>query len=153
MKAFLRSARIAPKKASIIADLVRGMPVIDALEALGNTHKKAARMLEKLIASAAANARHGSNQSPSDLIVKTIVVNKALTYHRGVPMARGRMRPMRKFTSHIEVVLGFPADAIEKEGNPASKKQKAPVASATEKSTGTRKKPSAARTSNVSAAS
>lgn len=106
MKAYLRSARIAPKKANIIAKLVRGMPVGDAVESLKHTHKKGARMVEELIKSAVANAEHNDKQDSSKLIVKTIVVNQSMGYRRGVPMARGRMRPMTKFMSHISLTLG-----------------------------------------------
>lgn len=108
MKAYLRSVRIAPKKANLVAKMVRGMPVPEALHSLEHTNKKAARIIEGVIRSAAANARQNDNQNPEDLIVKTVVVNKSITYHRGVPMARGRIRRMRKFLSHVEVTLGYP---------------------------------------------
>lgn len=110
MKAYLHSARIAPKKANIVAALVRGMPVEAALTQLEKTNKKAARLIEKLIASAAANAVHNDKQSRSQLTVQSIVVNQGMGYRRGVPMARGRIRPMRKFLSHIEVTLGLLTD-------------------------------------------
>ena len=112
MKAYLRSVRIAPKKAELIAKLVRGMSVPDAVSALEHTNKKGARLLETLLRSAIANASHNDRQDAQLMVVKTIVINKAQTYHRGIPMARGRMRPIRKFLSHIEITLGFPEDAI-----------------------------------------
>lgn len=114
MKAYLRSARIAPKKANIIAKMVRGMTVSTAMEALANTHKKGARMVEELLKSAVANAEHNDKQDSSKLVIKTIVVNQSMGYRRGVPMARGRMRPMTKFLSHISLTLGI-AGAEEKE--------------------------------------
>ncbi len=107
MKAHLRSARIAPKKANVIATMVRGMPVPGALEALRSTHKKGARMVEQLLRSAVANAEHNDRQDPSRLVVKSIVVNQGAGLRRGVPMARGRMRPMTKFLSHISLTLGI----------------------------------------------
>jgi large subunit ribosomal protein L22 len=107
MKAYLRSARIAPKKANIIAKLVRGMPVGEAMSLLQRTNKKGARMVEKLLASAVANARHNDKQHPSDLIIKSIIVNQSIGYARGVPMARGRIRSMTKFLSHIDLALGI----------------------------------------------
>ncbi len=108
MKAYLHSVRIAPKKANIIARMVRGMSVPDAVEALRRTNKKAARLLETLLRSAIANASHNDKQDAQTMIVKTVVVNQGQAYHRGVPMARGRVRPMRKFLSHITLELGFP---------------------------------------------
>lgn len=107
MKAFVKSVRIAPKKANLVAKMVRGMPVREAIESLERTNKKAARILEDALKSALANARHNEKQNPDVLVVKTIEVNKAQAYHRGVPMARGRVRPMRKFLSHILVTLGI----------------------------------------------
>lgn len=107
MKASVRSVRIAPKKANLIARLVRGLTVPDAIEQLRRTHKKGARIVEKLLQSAVANTSHNLKQDPQTMIVKTIVVNQGTAYHRGVPMARGRVRPMRKFLSHIEIELGF----------------------------------------------
>ncbi len=124
MKASLRSVRIAPKKANIIARMVRGMPALQAITLLENTHKKAARMVEELIKSAVANATHNDKQDASQLIVRTIVVNQAAGYRRGVPMARGRVRPMIKFMSHIDLVLGIEAER-EQDVKAAEKAEKA----------------------------
>lgn len=115
MKAFLRSARIAPKKANIIARMVRGMPVPEAQDLLGRTHKKAARLFGDLLASAVANAAHNDRQDPDVLMVKEVVVNQGSAYRRGVPMARGRVRPMRKFLSHLHIVLGVKKERMEQE--------------------------------------
>ncbi len=125
MKAHVRSVRIAPKKANLIALMVRGMPVPDAMEALRRTHKKAARIIETLLRSAIANASHNDKQSPQTMIVQTIVVNQGQAFHRGVPMARGRTRPMRKFASHISLTLGFAGDdKMEKKSASATKAAK-----------------------------
>ena len=110
MKAYARSIRIAPKKANIVAKMVRGLPVPEALDQLRRTHKKAARIIEQLVASAAANAEHNDKQDRQILVVKLISVNQGAAYNRGVPMARGRMRPMKKFLSHISVTLGIAND-------------------------------------------
>lgn len=126
MNASLRSARIAPKKANIIARLVRGMPVTDALTLLKRTHKKGARMVEGVLQSAVANAEHRARQNPEDLIVRSIVVNQGSSYRRGVPMARGRTRPMRKFLSHIDIVLGV-KEVQEKERAPNRSSRTSPA--------------------------
>ncbi len=120
MKAYLRSARIAPKKANIVAKMVRGMSVSEAMLLLSRTHKKSARLIEKLLKSAVANARHNDKQHPTDLVIKTIIVNQSMGYPRGVPMARGRIRAMTKFLSHIDIALGI-ADTTEEK---TQKKQK-----------------------------
>lgn len=119
MKAYLSSARIAPKKANLIASLVRGLTVEEALTQLEKTNKKGARFIEELIASAAANAVHNDKQVRSQLRIDSIIVNQGMGLRRGVPMARGRIRPMRKFMSHIEVTLGLLTDET-----PAKKKVK-----------------------------
>jgi large subunit ribosomal protein L22 len=108
MKASLRSVRIAPKKANLVAKMIRGKSVPDAIASLERTQKKSARLLEGLLRSAAANAKQNDNQNPDELVIKTLTVNKAVTYHRGIPMARGRMRRIRKFLSHMTVTLGYP---------------------------------------------
>ncbi len=137
MRAHLQSARIAPKKANLVAMMVRGMPVAQAIDLLGRTHKKGARLLEKLLESAAANARHNFKQDSGALVVRTVVVNQGQALQRGVPMARGRMRPMSKFLSHITVTLGYADDA------PTTSKKKAPKAAKAKDSAAPKKKPAA----------
>jgi large subunit ribosomal protein L22 len=122
MKATLRSIRIAPKKANLIAKMVRGKPVPEALSTLERTNKKAARLLEDLIRSAMANASHNDKQQPEEMIIKSLIVNKAQAYHRGYPIARGRQRVFRKFLSHITLQLGFPESALGE-----NKEQEKPV--------------------------
>lgn len=133
MKAYLRSARIAPKKANVIAQMVRGLAVPEALESLEHTHKKGARMILALLKSAIANASHNAKQHMEELVIRSIVVNQAQGYRRGVSMARGRMRPMRKFLSHIEIVLGV-QDA-EGEGGRSPKKPTKPKSEKTSEKT------------------
>jgi len=127
MKASLRSVRIAPKKASLVAKMVRGMPVSDALSSLERTNKRAARIIEEVIKSAVANARNNDNQNPDSLIIKSLVINKAQAYHRGVPMARGRVRRMRKFLSHIDVTLGFGDDVLQPQSTEAKEEPASPA--------------------------
>ncbi len=114
MKASLHSVRIAPKKANLIAKMIRGMTTAQAMNVLERTNKKAARLLEELLRSAMANASHNEKQDAQTLVIRTIIVNQGTAYHRGVPMARGRVRPMRKFLSHIDMELGLPEDEEEK---------------------------------------
>jgi large subunit ribosomal protein L22 len=135
MKAHLRSVRIAPKKANIIAKMVRGMPVHGAMDALHRTHKKGARMVEQLLRSAMANASHNDGQTASQLVIKSIVVNQGTGYRRGVPMSRGRVRPMTKFLSHISLTLGVADEATETSASTKEKPAKTPVKKATKKTT------------------
>lgn len=108
MHAQLNSARLAPKKAILMAEMVRGLTVPDAVELLRKTHKKSARLFEGVLRSAIANAEHNFKQDPQTMILKTVMVNKGLKYDRGVPMARGRVRPIKKFLCHITITLGYP---------------------------------------------
>lgn len=124
MKASVISVRIAPKKANLIAKMVRGMSVPDAVDALTKTNKKAARIIEQLLRSAMANASHNDKQNAQQMVIKSIIVNQGTAYQRGMPKARGQMRPYRKFLSHIHVVLGFASD------EPVKKEKKAKKASA-----------------------
>jgi large subunit ribosomal protein L22 len=128
MKAYLHSARIAPKKANLIARMVRGMNVPDAVEALRRTDKKAARMVEDLLRSAMANASHNDKQDPQTMVIKEIVVNQGTAYRRGMPKARGQTRPFRKFLSHISLTLGYPEIVGEGKGEKKpSQESKKPV--------------------------
>lgn len=134
MKASLQSVRLAPKKANLIAMMVRGMNAADAVEALRKTNKKGARIVEKLLLSAMANASHNSKQDPQTMIIKTIVVNQGTAFRRGMPKARGQMRPYRKFLSHIDITLGWPMEKgesrkvkSEKGGKAASQKSETSV--------------------------
>ncbi len=108
MHAHLSSARLAPKKANLMAKMVRGLSVPSAVELLRKTSKKSARLFEGVLRSAMANAEHTFKQDPQMLVLKTVIVNQGTAYRRGIPMARGRVRPIRKFLSHISITLGFP---------------------------------------------
>lgn len=129
MKAYLHSVRIAPKKANIIALMVRDMRVDTALTALSRTNKKGARLIQTLLLSAIANAEHNEQQKRGNLMIKSIIVNQGTAYQRGTPMARGRMRPMNKFMSHIEIILGI-AEGVHAEKadrKAAAKAKKSPA--------------------------
>lgn len=135
MKAHLRSAPLAPKKANIIAKMVRGMSVPEAITALERTHKKGARMVEKLLKSAVANAEHNDKQRGDNLVIKSIIVNQALGYRRGIPKARGQMRPMTKFLSHISLSLGLAeGDVKEKKAPKKAESSTKKTASSSQKS-------------------
>ncbi len=139
MKAYLRSVRIAPKKANLLARMVRGLPVPEAVEELRLTNKKAARILEKMLRSAIANASHNDRQDPQTMIVKSVVVNQGMAYRRGMPKARGQQRPYRKFLSHIELELGFAEEKGEKVKK-GEKGKKVPSASSDAPEASTKKK-------------
>jgi len=105
MKAVLKNVRISPKKANLVAGLVRGAKVDDALGQLKFTPKKAAGILYKVIHSAAANAENNFKQKRDRLYIKEILVTKGPTMKRSVSVSRGRMHPLRKRSANITVVI------------------------------------------------
>ncbi|EKD47754.1 MAG: hypothetical protein ACD_65C00302G0002 [uncultured bacterium] len=110
MQAVLRQTRISPKKANLVAGLVRGKNVEDALAILKFTPKKGAGILAKVVKSAAANAENNFKQDKNSLFIKEIIVNEGITYKRSLPCSRGRMHPILKRNSHITVKLDAKAD-------------------------------------------
>ena len=106
-KAHLRHLRMSPRKVSLVAGLVRGKPVGDALNILRFTRKAAALPITKLIKSAVANATDLSKgQVDVDtLMVKHISVDQGPTQRRFMPRAMGRASRINKRTSHVHVVL------------------------------------------------
>lgn len=103
--ATLRHARIAPRKARLVADVVRGKRVEDALGLLRFTPKKAAGILRKLIQSALDNASKAAGVDEDRLYVTRISVDDGPTAKRWSPRAMGRATRIRKRTSHIQVGL------------------------------------------------
>lgn len=115
MKAIARNIRISPKKANLVAGLVRRKNAEEALNILKFTPKKAAGILYKVLHSAVANAENNFKQKRQSLVIKEIVVTEAPTYKRSVPVSRGRVHPILKRNSHITVTVGLADGAKEKE--------------------------------------
>lgn len=105
MKAFLKNYRQSPRKVRLIADLVRGKSVVNALETLKFVNKRASEPFAKLIRSAEANAKSQGIDTAS-LIVKTITVDKGTVLKRFMPRARGTAARINKRSSHLNVELG-----------------------------------------------
>ncbi|MBX7096288.1 MAG: 50S ribosomal protein L22 [Myxococcaceae bacterium] len=105
--AHLRFLRMAPRKVSDVAALVRGKPVGAAINILRFTKRAAARPVQKLIESAVANATDLSKGSVDidALVVKHISVDQGPTSRRYMPRAMGRATRINKKTSHLHVVL------------------------------------------------
>lgn len=114
MKANVKHVRISPKKACIVADLVRGKNSREALDFLKLADKKAADIIFKLVASAVANAENNDGKDSDRLVVSKIYVTKGRTLKRGVPSSRGRVKPILKRTSHIFVELDEVMTTTEK---------------------------------------
>ena len=105
MKAILKNYRQSPRKVRLIADLVRGKSVSDALATLNFVDKRAAGPFAKVIKSAVANAKdHGKNIDT--LFIKRVAVDKGDVMKRFMPRARGSASRINKRNSHISVELG-----------------------------------------------
>lgn len=104
-RAIAKTVRIAPRKARLVADLIRGKKVGEAYAILKNTDKKASDIIEKVLMSAVANADHNLNLDVNTLIVKEAFVNEGTTLKRFRARAKGSASRINKRTSHITVVV------------------------------------------------
>ena len=106
MKASVMHVRISPRKVRLVVDVVRGKSVSQALSILAFTRKKAALPVQKLLKSAVANAAENHGVSDVDnLVIDRITVDEGPALKRFMPRARGRATPIRKRTSHIQIIL------------------------------------------------
>jgi large subunit ribosomal protein L22 len=108
-KAICRNLRIAPRKVRLVADLVRGMKVNDALVQLQFNQKRSATPVSKLVRSAVANFKQMDGAKSVDvdqLVIRAIWVDEGPTAKRFLPRAMGRATTIRKRSSHITVVVG-----------------------------------------------
>jgi large subunit ribosomal protein L22 len=106
MQAKASQIRIAPRKVRLVVDTVRGKSVSQALNILAFTRKKAALPVQKLLKSAVANAAENHGVSDVDtLVIDRITVDEGPALKRFMPRARGRATPIRKRTSHIQIIL------------------------------------------------
>ena len=104
-RAYLKYARISPRKVKIVLDLIRGKDTTTAMAILKNTPKAASEYLIKLLNSAISNAEHNFNMNVSDLYVSECFVCPGPTLKRIMPRAQGRMYRINKRTSHITICV------------------------------------------------
>ena len=103
--ATLKYARISSRKVKIVADLVRGKKVEEALAIIKFTPKASSEILEKLLKSAIANAENNHGMNRGNLIVSEIYANQGPTLKRIRPAAKGSAVRIRKRTSHVTIVV------------------------------------------------
>lgn len=99
----LKHTRISPRKARLVADMIRGMGVGEALGLLQFTPKKAAHIIRKVVQSAVANATQSHGVDEDKLFISSITVDDGPIMKRWRPRAMGRATRIRKRTSHIRV--------------------------------------------------
>ena len=109
-RAVAKYVRVSARKARLVADLVRGRDVPQAIEILSFADKKTAPLIRKLVESAVANAEQAAERSSEALdidalVIRTITVDAGPTLRRFRPRAQGRATRVLKKTSHITVVL------------------------------------------------
>ncbi|MBI5078883.1 50S ribosomal protein L22 [Candidatus Saganbacteria bacterium] len=97
--------RSSPRKIQRVMELVRGKPALEALMILKFLPQKGARILEKVLKSALANAKNNYKMNDSDLVIREVFVNKGIIMKRWQPRARGRAFPIKKRSSHVTVSL------------------------------------------------
>ncbi len=105
VKAIAKGVKISPRKISVVAALVRGRSVEDALTILSHTPRRSALAVSKVVASAKANAEYNHNLKPGTLTITEIIVTPGPRLKRFKPAARGRALPFEKKSSHIRVVV------------------------------------------------
>jgi large subunit ribosomal protein L22 len=105
VRALAKDSQISPQKARLMADEIRGLPVGRALAILSLSPKKGARLIEKVLKSAIANAEQNHGMDVDELVVSTARVDAAQTLKRWRPKGMGRIRRRYKRRSHLMVAV------------------------------------------------
>ena len=105
VRAISKFVRLSPYRAREVARQLHGKSASEALAIVGFIPRKAARLFEKTLKSAIANAEHNNELSVNELVVKQAVVGEGPTMKRFLPKARGMAGRIRKRTSHLTIVL------------------------------------------------
>ena len=107
-RAILRRFRESPRKIRMVADMIRGRSVDDAMSILHLQQRKAARMLSKVLGSAIANATENEKVDVDKLIVKKIFIDCGPTEKRWMARSMGRANRIIKRTSHVTIEVDIP---------------------------------------------
>ena len=116
VKAIARGVHMSPRKVGVVAALVRGHTVTDAITILSNVPRRSALPVRKVIESARANADHNHNYKPDSLRITEIQVTPGPRFKRFRPAAHGRALPFQRRTSHIRVVVEGDQRVVKKPG-------------------------------------
>jgi large subunit ribosomal protein L22 len=124
VKALAKNVRISPRKISVVASLVRGRTVSDALVILQHTPRRSAVAVKKAIESAKANADYNHGYKPDTLKIVSITVTPGKSLKRFRPAAHGRALPFQRRSSHIAVMVDGEKRAIKKPAQPKASSTK-----------------------------
>ena len=105
VRAIAKRLRVSPRKARLVVDLVRGLPVSAALDVLSFSSQKGAALVRKVVESAIANAETNENADVDELKIAEIYVNKGVTMKRIKPRAKGRADRIFKRRCHVTVTV------------------------------------------------
>lgn len=111
--AITRYVRMSPRKARLVADLIRGKSVGAAFDILEFTNKKSAKIIKKTLQSAVSNVTHNLRMNEDKLVVSEIMISDGPVLKRMMPRAMGRADIIRKPTAHIRVMLAEKEDKKE----------------------------------------
>ena len=106
VSAILKGVRISPQKARLVADLIRGKKVDNALNILNFNPTKGAEIIKRVVESAIANAENNNGADIDELKIKTIYIDKGVVLKRIRAQSKGRAGKIIKPTSHITVIVG-----------------------------------------------
>ena len=120
-QAVLKFVRLSPQKARLVADLVRGKKVDEALNILKFSNKRAARILKKVLDSAIANAENNNGADVDELAVNEIFVDEGPVMKRTMPRAKGSADRISKRTSHVTIRVSDEQKQKAKKAKPAAK--------------------------------
>jgi large subunit ribosomal protein L22 len=109
-RATLSRFRESPRKVRMVADMIRGRSVDDALSILRLQQRKAAKMLSKVLGSAIANATENEKADSDKLVVTKVSVDGGPTQKRWMPRSMGRANRINSRTSHVTIVVDVPAE-------------------------------------------
>jgi large subunit ribosomal protein L22 len=122
VQSIAKNVRIAPRKVGVVASLVRGRSVDEAVTILSHTPRRSAIAVRKAVQSAAANADYNHGYKPDSLRIVEISVTPGQRYRRFRPVSRGMAHPFQLKTSHIRVVVDGEKRQVKK---PAAAKKEA----------------------------
>lgn len=113
VKAKLNNLRISPRKVRLVADLVRGLDVDEALDQIGISYKRASSPMKKLISSAISNGENNLGIDRDNMYIESVLVDAGPSLKRWMPKAYGRASQILKRTTQIEITL---AERVEGKG-------------------------------------